>query len=203
MPWLQTMTDEGTEERPRGDPRACFDALSREHAERLRSFVRRKLGAELRGRLESEDIVQEVLTEAFQRFLQLPADADLSGDGFFRWLEPMAEHRIQSLARFHLEAKKRSPRKEEPFDPATSGGQIAAPGRSPSSQVAAAEQVRRLHDAVAKLTPREREVVTLVHLQKLRVQEAAARMGWTPNAASVLLHEALTKLRGLLGGKEA
>ena len=199
MPRLQTMTDD----LPRDDPRARFERLSREHGERLQRFVRLKLGAELRGRLDSQDVVQEVLLEAFQRYLALPADAEPEGEAFLRWLAPIVTHRIQSLARFHLGAERRSLRREEDMDPVGGPDALAGLGRTPSGEVSAAEEAQRLRDAIARLTPREREVITLVHFEKLRVREAAQRMGKTPNATSVLLHEALSKLRRFLGERES
>ena len=44
--------------------------------------------------------------------------------------------------------------------------------------------------------------MTLVHLKKLRVAEAAEKMGKTAKATSVLLHEAISKLREILKRKE-
>jgi RNA polymerase sigma factor (sigma-70 family) len=163
--------------------------------------VRVRLGAALRRRVESEDVLQEVLLEAAQLFLEKNLAASLKDQEFFPWLSKIIEHKIKNLARFHVAAKKRAVDREVPLQGA---GPLAQPSeaKSPSAEILEEERAHRLRKAIASLPGREREVVTLVHLEKLRVSEAARRMGKTANATSVLLHQALERLEAILKRKE-
>lgn len=51
------------------EARKRFEDLSEEHANRARKFVRLKLGAALRLRVGSDDVLQEALLEASEAFL--------------------------------------------------------------------------------------------------------------------------------------
>ena len=75
---------------------------------------------------------------------------------------------------------------------------VPAPGETPSGVLLAAERRLEVRRALKKLTPRERQVVTMIHLKGLKVAKVAERLGKTPGATSVLLHHALVKLERIL-----
>ncbi len=182
---------------PETDPlRDRFGRLCDELGEEARRFARLKLGAALRRRLDSEDLKQEVLLEAWRVFEAQPELHSLTGDGFKKWLGRVMQNKVLSLDRYHVKAQRRSVRREERIGHRTPG---TAADRSPSAIAMTQEALAKLERAMDELTPKEQEVVRLVHLKGLRVAEAAERMGKTPGATSVLLSGALSKLEKGLG----
>ncbi len=182
-------------------PEERFSKLSKEHSERAKKFITFKLSAALRRRVDSDDVLQEVFLEASRLFLSRQDIASMDGDKFFPWLSKIIEHKIQNLTRFHVSAEKRSIAREVPFE----GSFTEHAGReeeTPGSGLFQSERLERIRKAMSKLSPREREVVDLVHLQRLKVAVAARRLGKTSNATSVLLHHALVKLGKILKQKE-
>ena len=68
---------------PDSDPlRDRFGRLCDKHGEDARQFARLKLGAALRRRIDSEDVRQEALLEAWRVYEARPELHALKGDGF-------------------------------------------------------------------------------------------------------------------------
>ena len=178
--------------------RARFDLLCTKYGARARRFARLKLGAELRRRLDSEDLLQESLLEAANLFVRRPELLALDGEPFVRWLVEVIHKKTSNLARHHLAAERRSVRKEKPLNDASA----RTGSRTPSEIIVGAEDNAAVHRALSRLSPRQREVLQLVHFEGLKVGEAARRMGKTANATAVLHHEALVKLRTLLKNRK-
>ena len=116
----------------KGGDDSAQDRLCRVYGERVRRIVRLRMGAELRSRLESMDIVQDALMCAF-RDMQ---DFNYTNEGdFLRWLRQIAENRIRdNLQKLH--AEKRDIRKESPLDghaptSTNDGGRIRKDGAKP------------------------------------------------------------------------
>ena len=178
---------------PEHDSRSRLDDLSRQCDSRVVPRIRRKLGFPLRRRVTSDDILQEALLDAARRLPEGSPRLE-QPSGFFAWLSRVVDQKIRDQGRRHVRAARRSVRKEGPLD--ENDAQVPpAPGRSPSGELAHAERTALVRRAVEALPRRQREIVTLVHLERLSVGEAAERMRKTPGATSVLLHQALTRLR--------
>ena len=180
------------------DQHARFNRFSEKHRERARKFIRLKLSAVLRQHYDSEDILQDALLTTSRVLLRDPEGFDEGR--FFACLKSVVEKRIKALARFHR-AKKRDTKREVRLG---QDGVVLPPGgaRTPSEEISLTEQADRLRQAISRLSPRARDVITLVHLEKLRVAEAAKRLKKTPNATSVLLCQALAELREILKRRE-
>jgi RNA polymerase sigma factor (sigma-70 family) len=177
---------------PQFDPlRDEFETLCRLHADAARKLARRRLGRALRRRLDSQDVAQEAFVEAARLYLGSGAGRP-SPDEFRRWLAAVIENRIRSLARFHIDAERRSVLREVSFE------QTPAPAAriidNPVSGLADRELRDRVRRALECLSPRQREVIELVKFQGLGIAEAAQRMGKTAGATSVLLYDALRRL---------
>src|SRR5262249_18708456 len=108
-----------------------FEHLARVHERRARVYVRRRLGLTLRRRVNSDDVLQDILLEATKAFQRGKAPQDLDGGGFFPWLAKLIDNRIKKLARFHVATGRRTVLREVPLDgnegPARSDGE----GRTP------------------------------------------------------------------------
>jgi RNA polymerase sigma-70 factor, ECF subfamily len=66
------------------------------------------------------------------------------------------------------------------------------------AEVARSEAAEVLDHALGRLSPKDRMVVSLVHLDGYSVQEAADLMGWTAVALKVRAHRSRTKLRKII-----
>ncbi|MBI4586689.1 MAG: sigma-70 family RNA polymerase sigma factor [Planctomycetes bacterium] len=183
------------------DQRARFDQLSARYREEALRFIRLKLGATLRRRLDSEDVLQEALLEASALFCEDPAIARMGELEFFSWLKRVIGYKVQNLARYFIGAKQRSVLREESLTSRSEHQSQAKTSKTPSALQVEEELAQQIQEAMDLLSPREREVVDLVHLKKMRVADAAARLGKTTNATSVLLSQALKKLVALLQKK--
>jgi RNA polymerase sigma-70 factor, ECF subfamily len=69
---------------------------------------------------------------------------------------------------------------------------------TPSSDVAAREQMARVEAAVDQLSEEQREVVTLAYLVGRSRAEIGAEIGKSEGAVRVILHRALTRIAEIL-----
>jgi len=82
-------------------------------------------------------------------------------------------------------------------------------GKPPDSAVSAGRALRRderfgrLGAALERLSPEHREIIVLTRLKRLSFDEAATRMGRTPDAAKQLLYRALKRLKEEFGDTES
>lgn len=154
---------------------ALFDA----HAEELCRMVHRMTGS----REVAEEVVQEVFVTAWQR------KGDLAEIGNPRaWLYRVAtnhlRHRRRSFARLANFLDRYKTRPEEPTE-------------LPDAEVARIERAQKVHDAVARMSPKQREVFVLFELQELSGAEVAEVLGIKPNTMWGRLRLARESFRGL------
>lgn len=155
-----------------GDSRA-LDDLIRRYEERVRRVVRIRMGAQLRGAMESCDLVQETLRVAADK---LPAFEPKDQGALLRWLAVIAENQIRA-ASDKLRAEKRDRGREVPFPTDTSQGPGGGTRNSPSSLAAAAE-LQEIYDAcVAALPEAYRELILLRDYEESTWEEIAERLG--------------------------
>ena len=172
----------------RGDRRA-FDELIRDHQPRLERLVEARLGNQLRGALDVEDVLQEALLRAFR---SLPGFKWRREDAFFSWMAGIVENVIRTAAQKHG----RGEFIELDGDP-------IADQSSPSKGVFREERFDRLEEALGALTPDHREVILLARIERLRIREIAERMNRSPDAVKQLLVRALRRLRESFGDTES
>jgi RNA polymerase sigma-70 factor (ECF subfamily) len=185
-----------------GNPEARQQLLMR-HRKRLREMVGLRMDRRLIARVDPSDVVQEALAEAVQQLSNYLRDRPLP---FYPWLRQLAWERLIELHRRHLYAQKRSVRREDreylalPDDSAVHLAQrLLAPGSSPSERVLRQELRDRVQTALAQLSPRDREILVLRHLEELSTNETAAVLGITAGAVKMQHLRAVRRLRGLLG----
>ncbi len=183
-----------------GDRRALERLLAR-YEERVRRIVRLRLGVALRSRLESGDILQQVLLEAFKSLDRFEAQDEA---GFLAWLSTIAEHRIRDAADYHG-SEKRDPSREKPLDSSGSGDSgdthpapspaLVDSATTPPERAARAEQVERLETCLAELPEADRELVVLRDYIGLSWAEVAERTGRpSPDAARMRYAAVLVEL---------
>jgi RNA polymerase sigma factor (sigma-70 family) len=158
----------------------ALEALYDAYASRVLGYVR-GLGVD-----EPEDTVSEVFVSVVRGLPTFEGDEP----DFRRWLFTIAHRRAVDAHR------RRSRRKEQPTDPSLLPD-LAMPGTSPEeanvelSSTAAAQ-------ALAQLTPDQREVILLRIVADLSVADAAEVLGKQPGAIKTLQRRALATLRRLL-----
>jgi RNA polymerase sigma-70 factor (subfamily 1) len=182
-----------------GDAAALAEFLE-ERRPALLAFVERRLGAALRGKLEPQDVLQEL---AIKSLHDLPR-ADLADRDPFGWLCHLAEQCIIDGHR-HFAAGKREIAREQPGNvPVGEASQdfiamLTASLTSPTQAVARNERQTRLQQAVASLPDEHREALRLRYAEGLPTKEVAQRLNKTDVATRVLLSRLVQRLQELLG----
>ena len=179
-----------------GDPGA-IDLLCRVYGERVRRIVRLRMGRELRPKLDSIDLVQEVLVSALGGLESFTYENE--GD-FLRWLSRIAQNALRdNLDRFH--AVKRDIRRELRLDDrrqTTGNGPVDAFGpiqtTTPSVMLSRKEDLDKLEEALDKLKPEYKEVIISAKIDGLSYAEIADELGKSKNAVKHLLSRAMVAL---------
>jgi RNA polymerase sigma-70 factor (ECF subfamily) len=163
--------------RARDGSRDALEALVREYQDPLHGLCYRFV----RDHDAAADLVQRTLIKAME---SLP---ELRDPDFFRgWLFRIA----MNLSLNHLREHNRFVRHISPEG-------HAAPEAEQAIQ--AADQSRVLLRAVARLPPRQRQVVELRLYRELPFNDIAVELRTSANAAKVSYHHAVKKLRRLVG----
>ena len=184
-PMAEPETTEDLVRRARQGDREAFDEIEKRHEAALRRSIEARIGAEVRKRIDVDDLLQETFLAAFRSIDSLQWRGD---DAFVRWLRQIAEHRI------HDAAKGRAPTPDLELV-----REVAAHGVSPSRAVRREERMQRLERALGRLSPDHAEVVRLVKIEGLKIREVAERMGRSETAVKNLLIRALGALRDAFG----
>ncbi len=188
-------------ERARGRDESALEELVQMHAERLLEFVRMELGRRLRQRLESQDVIQQVLLDAVRNIEQF---VDQGHDSFFAWLRRIAVNRICDADRKAFQTlKRRDEVRIADLGVDASMGRlldaVAKSGGTPSEAAVGADRVELLRGALERLSADQREVIQLRYFSQMDVAETAERMGRSDRAVRSLCARALIRLRELLG----
>jgi RNA polymerase sigma-70 factor (ECF subfamily) len=182
------------------------DQLLARHRTRLRKLVAYHLDRRLAPRVDPSDVVQDVLIEASHKLTDYMRDKPLP---FYPWLRQIACDRLIELHRQHVQAQKRSVRREEPGilalpdeSLAELAGRLVTSATSPSQRLLRKEIQERVRAALTRLSSRDREVLELRHLEQLSVLEAAAVLGLTQAGVKSRHLRALQRLQELLAQQE-
>lgn len=177
--------------------RSALDQLYGVYGERVLRIIRIRMGSELRSKLESMDLVQDVLMSALRDL----GDFTYTNEGdFLRWLGKIAENRIRdNLDKLH--AGKRDIRKETPLYDDTSRSRddrarVLEPARNttPSVIFSRREELDKLETAIDKLKPEYRQVIVWAKIDRLSYREIGDRLGKSADAAGHLLLRAMVAL---------
>lgn len=174
--------------------RAAFEALFDRVLPRVRTMVTFGMGARMRSRMEVDDAVQEIFTEAIRLLPRFDAARDGS---FFGWLREVTRHRLLALADREFGRAKRDPGREARMSDSTTALSLLPPATvtSPTGAILRGERLDLLHRALARLTEDHRKIIMMRCIEGITTSEAAAALGRNENATAVLLFRALAKLR--------
>ncbi|MBL8726902.1 MAG: sigma-70 family RNA polymerase sigma factor [Planctomycetes bacterium] len=172
----------------------ALDRLLQRYLPQLHAFVHARLGAELRARESSLDVVQSVCRE----LLSARAQFDFQGEDRFRgWLFTAALNKVRERHR-RLHADKRDVAREVDADAATSFAVIAHL-LTPSQDAIGNETTAALRASLAALSEEHREVITLARLVELPHRIIAEIMSRSEEATRQLLARAMVQLVRELG----
>jgi len=172
--------------------RSAFDALVRQHDQ---AVLRLALNV-TRSENDAQDIVQEAFLKAYRYLPNFRFECS-----FYTWL-----YRI--VTNVALDAMRR--RKTRREDPATMadgvGGTIDLLGNvsddramaNPARELERKEVGEKIHEALGKLTPRERMVFEMKHYQGMRLRAIGEVLNTTEETAKNTLFRATKKLRAEL-----
>ena len=179
-----------------GDKGALNDLYNR-YLMRVLAAVRARLGAELRGKLESWDVVQDALLASLKN---VQSFNQTSEGAFLNWLAKVVENRIRDQLDF-FRADKRDHRLERPLAgsrSAESSAPLDIPERSgvptPSQFLVLSEDLARLEKAMDQLPEESRELIVAVKIEGRTYDEIAKDLGKSPDAVRMQVKRALLAL---------
>lgn len=180
--------------RIRAGDTAAFDDLYRRYHDELLFAVRAHLGAGLRSALESEDVLQSVVVDAFKA---LP-NFEPRGPGSLRhYLHAMIVNKIRTRAKY-FGADKRAG--TLPLSESCADG-LADGELQPTYHDG--ERFEALEKAIRQLPEDMRRIVVLRKIDGLPSKEAAEVLGLNDTAARKLFSRSLARLTGLMRGMES
>lgn len=172
----------------------------------LLAHIAAQMSNALRGKIEPEDVAQEVNVEAVRTVGKM----ELGDRDPFGWLCKIAERRIIDAHRRLFGAQKRSAAREVALqargDDAEHAGVIDLLVASMTTASQAFSRNQREHlliEALAKLPAEQRDALRLRYVEGLPSKEIAARLGKTDGAVRVMLSRSLKLLQELLGPQAA
>jgi RNA polymerase sigma-70 factor (subfamily 1) len=164
--------------------------LLQQTRQRLLRIIEFRLDSRLKGRLDPEDVFQEVSLVAAQRLSDYQKSADPMPA--MVWLRFLAVQKTIELNRSHVGVAARSVEREvsvnqSPASASTSmelARHLMGPEPTPSSVVRQAERIELLNRAIEQLDPTDREILELRSYEQLTNEEAARVLGINSSAAS-------------------
>ncbi|QDV12370.1 ECF RNA polymerase sigma factor SigW [Rosistilla oblonga] len=188
------------EERLNNGDTAAFGELFSLHRPRIWQIVHFRLSDKIRGRVDPDDVVQEVFLDAEKR-LRHYIDGDFPS--LFLWLRLITGQTLSKIHRTHLGTESRNASRE-----ATPAGsnlwgntslclsqRFIAHMTSPSQAAVRGELIAEVRTALANMNDIDREVLALRHFEELTNQEVAIELNIKPKAASIRYMRALERLR--------
>lgn len=161
-----------------------------------------RMDPRLNARIDPSDVIQEALAEATRK---LPDYLAKRPCAFYPWLRQIAWKHLVQLHRRHVVAQRRSVGREARQDLRLSdestvrlAQQLAASGTSIPGRLVREELRQRMRLAMEQLRPRDREAVVLLSLEQLSLDEAAAVLDISPEAARSRYRRAIEQLHKLL-----
>ena len=191
-------TEELLREAAAGDARAV-DLLLDRHRRRLRQMVAVRMDPRLRSRLDPSDVVQDTLAEAHRQLHDYLRRRPLP---FYPWLRQIAWNRLVDLHRRHVRSSRRAVGRDVSIDARSAARlleRLAGSGSVAIRRVLREELQRRVQDALAKLSPTDREVIVLRHFEQLSVTDVAAVLEIAEGTVKSRHFRALERLQRLLG----
>ena len=182
-----------------GDQQALEQLFVRYHPE-LYTYIERKISGNVRTSVSAEDILQETYLKGFTAIGRFEPQGPGS---LLAWLKVIAARKLTDAWR----SKGREKRSDKPaHSPAGGGGDmnssmrgllslVAMEGLSPGDEAMHVELQSEFHVALASMSEKYRQAISLRYIEGLSVETVAERLGTTPDATRGLCHRARRELR--------
>ena len=190
----QTSTYNLIERFKQGDTEA-FSLVFRKYQRRLAVLIHCKMSAELRGTMEVDDILQEVMLIAARDMKQFTYQSPGSLMG---WLSRIADHVIVDAARYQNRGKRRAEEMLRFRSESNPGGPEPVDSETPSGLFAREETMQNLLKKLDALPAVYREMILLAKFEGLTTKEISERVGKPPESVALLLHRALKRFRQIV-----
>jgi RNA polymerase sigma-70 factor, ECF subfamily len=182
---------------------AALAGVLAEYGPRLRKMIKFRLDPCLWGRVDTDDVLQDVYLAASRR---LPDYLCNPAVPVFVWLRTMTQQVLADAFRRHLGAQKRDARRDVPLHGCGTGSsasvsvaaKLVASLTSPSKAAVRADTREQLYAALEKMDPIDREVLALRHFEDLGNDEVAEVLGLKKAAASNRYVRALKRLKEIM-----
>lgn len=162
---------------------------------RLERMLWSRMGQEVASRFDAADVLQEAYLDATRQVSGYLSDVRVD---VYVWLRSLAWQRLLKFREQHVEAQRRSVRRES-APPAASSFitlvQLLATGTSPSQAAVRGEVRAQLEAGLATLADSDREILVLRHYEDLTNHEAAQVLGISDSAATMRYGRALFRLK--------
>lgn len=190
-------------QRLRDGQEEAFSELFASYRDRLYQIVSVRMDRRLAGRVDPDDVLQEVYLDAAAR---LHHYINHHSGSFFIWLRLITTQTMANTFRRHLIVQMRDARREVSINSGQASENPTTPialqllGRltSPSRAAMRDETIRLVVRAIEAMKPLDREIITLRHFEQLENQEVAEVLGLNAKAASIRYIRALGRLKELL-----
>lgn len=170
------------------------DSLFRKYQRRLAVLVHYKMSAELRSKIEVDDILQEVFLAAAQGLNRFEYQTPGS---FMSWLSRIADHQIADAARHENREKRRAEELLRFRSESNPGGPEPVDSQTPSRVFAQNENLQLLLDKLDALPVHYREVILLAKFEGLTTAEISGRLDKSRENVALLLHRGLKRFKDL------
>ncbi|MDO5552198.1 MAG: sigma-70 family RNA polymerase sigma factor [Planctomycetia bacterium] len=173
------------------------------HREQLLRMIEVRLHPDLRGQIDSQDVLQETFMEAFR---QLKNHISQPKTSALVWLRLIVGQQLIMFHRRYVQAQKRNVAREISLnrqqslqsDSLSMSGVLVGKLTAPSFAARRQELILRLRECLEELNPDDREILSLRHFEQLSNAETAEELKINANTASVRYIRALKKFREIL-----
>jgi RNA polymerase sigma-70 factor (ECF subfamily) len=165
----------------------CLNTLYEKYRERLNVIIRSRMGAKIKAKVDSEDLVQSVMLESFKDIERFEYKTE---GAFLHWLGAIATNKIREKSDY-FGAKKRDVGKEVPQE---EGLEHTSKDPSPSLVVSQKEDYSALYEALDKLGEKERELVIMNKIEGLSYVEIAEINNTLADSVGKSIRRALIKI---------
>lgn len=162
----------------------------------LLTVAHRQIGSDLQGKVGASDLVQETFIEAQRGFDRFQGTTEAE---FLAWLSAILTNRLSNIARHHRLTQKRAIGRNI-SDAAASIAirQAMSDMLTPSTQLVAEEEKRRLHAALESMSADVREILVMRIWQRASFGEISEALGCSAEAARKRFLRAVEELQALL-----
>ena len=179
---------------------AAFNLLMDRYLQKVLRIVRLRLGPKLRGRMESMDVVQEVMIRAIKAFDNFnPKDEG----AFLHWISKLVQNEIRDQADYHgadkRDLSKEIIKKENSDNDRSVLSTIPANSiYRPSFQLNLKQDVLKLEEAMDRLADQQKEVIVMRQYEGQSFKEIGLVLGLSEDAARMQFSRAMDKLTDLM-----